>query len=102
MNPLPLGAWVAIVLSAAGGVLGGLIGTCVSIRNTRGPRERAFVVKVAVACWGLIAAALAGLFVVPRPFWLLLFLPCTGLLPLIPTLNRVQSRIRREESGEED
>jgi hypothetical protein len=83
------------------GILGGLVGTYCSIRNTSGPRERAFVVRAAVLCWVLLGALLAGIALLPHPFNLLLIVPHAALLhPAIRYWNRTQERIRREESAE--
>ena len=38
------------------GVLGGLLGTYFSIKNTAGPRERTFMIRVAVVAWLLVTA----------------------------------------------
>ena len=74
------------------GLLGGIVGTWASIRNTGGPRERAFVVRACVVVW-------AGGIVFLAPWRHLLWIPYGILLPLgIITWNRAQQRIRREET----
>jgi hypothetical protein len=93
-----------ILLGAFGGagigILGGLVGTYFSIRNTNGPRERGFVVRAAVLCWVAIAAFLAALWFTPKPYDLLLWLPYMAALPFaVRAWNRRQERIRGEESG---
>ena len=99
MDQQTLGFWGG-VLGAAIGVLGGVIGTWFSIKNTRGPRERAFVVKASVICWMLIAAFLLGMWLIPHPHRHWLWLPYAIFLPLgIFSCNRRQAKIRQGESG---
>lgn len=82
------------------GVLGGLVGTYFSIKNTAGPRERAFMIQVAVVAWLAVTVFLVGLFVLPRPFNFLLWVPYGIALPLgILWCNRRQRAIRAEEGG---
>ena len=82
------------------GVLGGAIGTYFSIKNTIGPRERAFMVRIAIVTWVLVAAFVLGLLGLPRPFNFLLWVPYGIALPLaILWCNRHQSRIRAEEAA---
>lgn len=84
------------------GVLGGLVGTYYSVRNTDGPRERAFVVRSAFVCWMVIAGFLLALWLTPTPFRFLLWVPYAIALPLaIRGWNRKQEKIRREESGDD-
>ena len=82
------------------GVLGGALGTWMGIRNTNGPRERAFMIRVAAACWVAVLAMLGLQIVLPPPWRYLLWIPYVIALSLgIPRLNRTQQRIRREETG---
>jgi hypothetical protein len=100
MKPETIGLLGGIVGSAIG-VLGGAVGTYFSIRNTRGPRERAFVIKASVLCWVLVSAFVAALLLLPSPQRYFLWLPYGILLPVgIRAWNRIQSKIRKEESGE--
>jgi hypothetical protein len=86
---------------AAGGVLGGVIGTWFSIKNTGGPCERAFVVRASVVSWLALTAFLVGLWLIPSPYNVLLWLPYGAGLPLaVRAWNRRQRQIRHEESGE--
>jgi hypothetical protein len=81
------------------GVLGGAVGTWFSIRNTASPRERAFMVRVAVAAWIIITAFLAALMLVPQPYTWLLWIPYGIGLPVgILWTNRRQAQIRREDA----
>lgn len=83
------------------GLVGGLIGTRASIRNTSGPRERAFVVRASIVFWSAGIVFLALLILLPTPWRFLMWIPFGILLPLgIIRWNRTQQRIRREEAGE--
>jgi hypothetical protein len=85
---------------AALGVLGGLVGTYFSIRNTNGPRERAFVVRSAVMCWVSATAFVVAILVTPKPYDILLWLPYMAALPFVARAwNRRQMQIRGEESS---
>lgn len=93
MNPGLVGGIVGSLL----GVAGGLIGTYFSIKNTNGPRERAFMIRSAMVCWIGVSVFLAGMFLVP-PARLWLWIPYGILLPLgIGCANKKQRAIRRTE-----
>jgi hypothetical protein len=101
MSDGQLAGLIGGVVGGGVGLLGGVLGTYFSIKNTRGPRERAFVVRAAVACWLLVLAFLAGMYLIPAWYNQLLWLPYAALLLLgIRAWNRAQFRIRREESGQ--
>jgi hypothetical protein len=87
------------IIGGALGVLGGAVGTYFSIKNTSGPRERAFMIRIAIFTWILITAFVCGLFALPRPFNFLLWVPYGIALPLaVLWCNRRQSKIRAEEA----
>ena len=99
MRPETIGTLGGIVGGVLG-LLGGVVGTYFSIRNTRGPRERAFAIKASILAWVFLAVFLGALLLLPpsQRFWP--WLPYVVVLPLgIRAWNRKQSRIRREESG---
>ena len=56
------------------GLFGGVAGTWVSIRATKGPKERAFVIRASLVCWAAILVFLAALFLIPTPWNFLLWL----------------------------
>jgi hypothetical protein len=100
MKPETIGL-LGAALGSVVGLLGGAVGTYFSVRNTRGPRERAFVVKAAVLCWALVIAFLAAMLLLPSPQRFFLWVPYGVLLPLgIRAWNRTQARIRKEEAAE--
>jgi uncharacterized membrane protein YfcA len=82
------------------GLIGGVIGTYFSIRNTDGPRERAFMVKSAVVFWVAALVFLGLLLLLPNPVRWFVWIPFGILLPLgIVYGNRRQQAIRREEGA---
>jgi hypothetical protein len=83
------------------GVLGGVVGTYFSVRNTNGPRERAFMLRVAAVAWLAVTAFLVGVWLTPAPFRGLLWVPYGVALPLaIQRTNLRQGQIRQEEAVE--
>ncbi len=91
--------WIGGIVGAVVGSAGGILGTYCGIRNTNGPRERAFMVKASIVCWVYVLGYLLLLMTVPRPYGWFLSIPYGLLLCLgIVYGNRVQQRIRQEES----
>ncbi len=79
---------------------GGVVGTYFSIKNTAGPRERSFMIRVSAIAWVAITAFLAGLLLLPKPYNWLLWVPYAIALPLcIRSLNQRQRQIRTEEAA---
>ena len=81
------------------GLMGAAIGTYCSIRNTNGPRERAFVIRSAVGLGGAVTVLAVAPWFAP-PIVRTMVTACFGLAlaPVILFLNRRQDRIRREEA----
>lgn len=99
MHPGVIGGIVGSVV----GVAGGIIGTYFSIKNTNGPRERAFMIKASVVGWIALSLFLGLMFALPNPYGYLLWIPYGILLPLaIVVGNRKQKKIREEESRSAD
>ena len=91
--------WIGAILGSLLGLLGGVIGTYFSIKNTNGPRERAFMIKVGIGVWVGILLFAGLLFALPSPYRFLLWIPYGVLLPLVIIyVNRTQQRIRQEQS----
>ncbi len=91
--------WVGAIIGGLGGLAGGLTGTYFSIKNTNGPRERDFVIKAFVVCWGACLAFLGLLFTLSAPYRWLLWFPFGVFLPIgIGMWNKQQFAIRREEA----
>src|SRR5262245_48340981 len=100
MKPAMWG-WIGGIVGGAIGLLGGVIGTYFSVKNTLGPRERAFVIKASAICWVFVTAFLVAMFLLPSPQRFLLWVPYAVLLPIgIRVWNKKQMRIRKEESGQ--
>ncbi len=90
--------WIGVIIGGGIGLLGGLIGTYFSIKNTNGPLERAFMVKSALISWAAILIFLILLIALPDPYRWLMWIPYGILLPLgIIYGNRKQQAIRQQE-----
>jgi uncharacterized membrane protein YfcA len=91
---------IAGLIGGAVGIAGGAIGTYFSIKNTAGPAERSFMIRMSVVAWIVVTAFLVGLFMLPKPFNWLLWVPYGIALPLgIRWSNRRQLEIRAEEAS---
>ena len=94
MNPGIVGGIIGGII----GLAGGAVGTYASIKNTQGPRERQFMVRVSIAAWVGITLFLVLLFVLPSPYRWIIWIPYGVALPLaIVSLNRKQQAIRSDE-----
>jgi uncharacterized membrane protein YfcA len=88
------------ILGSIFGIAGGVIGTYYSIKNTKGPLERAFMIKASVIAWIAITVFLVLMFVLPNPYRLWLWVPYGILLPLgIIKLNKRVAEIRENENA---
>jgi Ca2+/Na+ antiporter len=98
-----LGGWIGLVGGVVGsliGLAGGVFGTYCSIRNCRGPRERAFMVKASIVCWVFVLTFLAALLFIPTWHKHLLWIPYAIVLVWgIRRLNERHLQIRQEESA---
>src|SRR5262245_66489504 len=63
------------------GILGGLVGTYFSIKNTAGPRERHFMIQVAIVAWIAVSAFVAGPRLRPRAYQFFLLVSFSIALP---------------------
>ena len=99
MDAGTMGGLIGGTVGGVGGVAGGIIGTYCSIKNTKGPKERAFMWKASIVCWLAIGLFLGLMFLLPNPYRYFLWIPYSILMVLgIPFINRTQQRIRKEES----
>jgi hypothetical protein len=95
-----IGWWMVAFAVGVPAGLGSLIGTYFSIKNTKGPRERAFMIKASIICWIVVIGFVLGLSLIPQWYNFLLGVPYTILLVFgIRKSNELQMRIRKEESG---
>ena len=85
------------VLGSVLGILGGVVGTYFSIRNTNSRRERRFVIRAAIVVWmALGLTALAAFYRPALRTWA--WVPICVLVVIgVPLGNRRQEMIRREE-----
>src|SRR5262249_48040925 len=101
MDPGTVGAWVGGIVGSLFGGAGGAMGRYVAIKNTKGPRERAFVIKASVWCAVSVVAFLVGMWLIPFWYNMLLWVPYAILLVFgIWKWSQTQQRIRQEESGQ--
>ena len=85
------------------GLCGGLIGTYFSIKNTKGPKERRFMVRWAIGFWIAMGVFLGLMVLLPSPYRYYLWAPYGVLLPLaIISCNRGQARIQAEEAERDE
>lgn len=89
---------VGAVIGGAVGLAGGAVGTYFSIRNTDGPTERAFMIKVSIIGWVAVLLFVGLMALLPGPYRHLLWIPYGVLLPLgIIKTNRQVAKIREAE-----
>ena len=94
MHPGVIGGIVGSVV----GLMGGIIGTYFSIKNTNSPEEKAFVIKAVAWGWIGVLLFLGGLFLLPKPYNFLLWIPYGVMLPYaIIKMNKKQSELRKNE-----
>ena len=94
-----IAGWSGAILGTVMGVIGGIIGSYFSIKNTKGPRERAFVVKACLVCWFLIFAFVIGMWLAPGIYKAMLGAAyVVALIVGIFWWNKRQAQIRAEES----
>jgi hypothetical protein len=88
------------IVGSVFGIAGGIIGTYCSIKNTKGPLERTFMIKASVIAWIAITVFLVLMFVLPNPYRQWLWIPYGILLPLgIIKLNKRVAEIREIENA---
>jgi serine/threonine protein kinase len=100
--PLKTGLIGGIVGSICG-IAGGLIGMYFSIKNTKGPRERSFMVKASVVCWIFVSGFVLVVCLAPhsyKPWLFAVYSPV--LLGGILFCNKRLGQIRQEESNTSD
>ncbi|MCK5707519.1 MAG: hypothetical protein KAI43_07675 [Candidatus Aureabacteria bacterium] len=94
---------IGIIGGIIGGVLGlmgGLFGTYCSIKNTKGPNEKSFMIKASIIAWIGIIIFLTLMLLLPNPYRFFLWIPYGIILPIaIIKGNKTQAKIRQEESN---
>lgn len=100
MDWITMAGWIGPIVGGGFGLLGGVIGTYFTIKNTNGPRERGFAIKASILCWALVLLFVAGMALIPGWYKLFLVIPYViGLFVGIRKWNEIQFRIQKEESG---
>jgi len=85
------------VIGSTLGILAGAVATYFSIRNTKGPRERRFVIRAATVCWMLLALVAVAAYLLPHlRTWVWVPL-CAMAIFGGPYVNRRQENIRQDE-----
>lgn len=95
------GAKLGLIGGIAGlvlGLIGGIIGTYFSIKNTKGAKEKSFMIKYTVIGWIIMSFFLILFILLPNPYKHLLWIPYSIMLPLgIYYGNRKMNKIRQDE-----
>lgn len=92
--------WAGGILGALLGILGGAIGVYFSVKHTKGPRERAFVIRASILCLVGVVAFGLGMWLIPSPYKFgLIAVYVVALLLAIRHWNKRQAAIRAEESN---
>lgn len=105
------GQWIGLIGGIAGGLIGvagGIVGTYFSIKNTRGPKERQFMVQQAATIWVVLTTlALVNVlcFVFARKiYWYVYGVSMAvffvALTPWILWSNKRQQLIAQSEAAE--
>ncbi|MFH0954069.1 MAG: hypothetical protein V1873_07045 [Verrucomicrobiota bacterium] len=89
-------ATIGIGISAAA-VVGASVATYTTVRGTKGPRERAFVVRSALWAWLVIAALFSLMYYLPSPYNYFLLIPYFIHLPIMTYRFASRQQLIREE-----
>ena len=81
------------------GLIGGIIGSYFSIKNTNGPKEKEFAIRATLITWALVIIYAALFIGLPFPQKMYLMIPYGLILPLgVWYWNRTQQNIRTKEA----
>ena len=89
--------WVMAIGGSLIGLLGGLIGTWATVHNAQGPNERRLAYQLASIALVFYSALVAGFFLVPQPYGLLLQAINICVLLQIPRMNRWFQQARQAD-----
>jgi hypothetical protein len=82
------------------GLAGGIFGSYCSIKNTKGPLERRFMIKASIVTGIALFIFLGLVFALPSYYRFLVWIPYGIFLPLgIGFINKRQREIQAEEGG---
>jgi hypothetical protein len=97
MNPVIVGTYIVCV---AIGVAVGAVRMCIAIKETKAPRERAFVIRKYIFYWASAIGYLFCLWLIPKPYIIYLsFLFSMAFFASVRSSKKTQARIRSEESN---
>ena len=102
------GGLIGGIIGVVIGVAGGAIGTYFSIKNTRTPAERRFMVRGAAVFWAAATTFVAVILlnvagVIPRwTYWVVFGIFIIALMPAIACINKRQATLRQENTGSEN
>lgn len=87
--------WAGGIIGSVVGILGGVFGTWMSIKNTTTPAERAFMVRCAIWTWIAVTLFVVAMIFVPAPYKFFLWIPyALAMIVAIPWMNRIQAKLR--------
>jgi hypothetical protein len=99
MNSGVILGWVGGIIGFLLGFAGAIIGIRCGTKNTCGPRERVFLIRMTVVLVIALVAVTVLPWFLPKANGWVIFIPLTLLLVFgIPYCNRTQRRIRQEEA----
>lgn len=99
---LSLHALIGFAMAAAALVMG-FAATYTSIRNTKGPRERAFVIRSVLWAWLVLTLLFTLMYFLPVPYNYYMLVPYFIQAPIMTyQMTSKQLLIREMESGESD
>jgi hypothetical protein len=99
MIRLSLHAWIGFGMAGVAIVMG-LVATWSSVRNTRGPGERAFVVRSVLWAWLVLTALFTAMYFLPVPYNYYLLAPYFIHVPIMTyRMTSKQLLIREMEGG---
>lgn len=88
---------IVATIGSLAGLLAGLGGTYLAIVSADGPRERAFMVRGALICWGAVVLVLAARLFLPIEWPVVSILGAIALRPAITWWSERQVEIRHAE-----
>jgi hypothetical protein len=84
-------------------LLGGAAASWSNIRHSRGPKERAFVIRMCAVAWSLILSMLALMYLLPAPYrYAAMLFYFIGLPWLIYSWSKKHQLIRMLDAREQD
>ena len=93
------GIEIVVCVGCTLGLLGAAIGSWVSIHNTKGPRERAFVIRSVIYAWLLMILIMLPFLFIGSAYFAFAWIPYTILMSIgVSYWNKKQAKIRKEES----